>query len=76
MTRQAILERTMRIISQLPKEKAQEVSDYADFISKRHEENLLTQGIQKLSEQSQSFDFLKSEDDIYSEADLKIKYNG
>lgn len=76
MTRQAIIERTIKTINQLPDEKVQEISDFADFIVKRYEEFLLTKGIQKLAEQSQSFDFLNKEEDLYSESDLKEVYNG
>jgi hypothetical protein len=35
----------------------------------------LTNGIQKLTSESQAFDFLNSEEDIYSVADLKEVYN-
>lgn len=76
MTRQAIIERTIKAINQLPEEKAEEISDFADFLTKRYEEHLLTQGIQKLTSHSQSFDFLSNEEDLYSEADIKEVYNG
>jgi hypothetical protein len=76
MTRQAIIERTIKIINQLPEDKAQEISDFADFISKRYEEHQLTRGIQKLTAESQSFDFLHDEEEPYSVADLKEVYNG
>ncbi|MFT3945550.1 MAG: hypothetical protein QM763_01140 [Agriterribacter sp.] len=76
MTRQAIIERTINIINQLPDEKAQEIADFADFIIKRHEEVQLSKGIQKLAEKSKSFDFLNDDEDLYSEADLKEVYNG
>ena len=49
MTKQAIIERTVRAINQLPEDKAEEISNFADFISKRYEEGILTQGIQKLT---------------------------
>ncbi len=76
MTRQAIIERTVKAINQLPEEKAEEISDFADFITKRYEEHLLTQGIQKLTSENQSFNFLHNEEDLYSIADLKEVYNG
>ena len=76
MTRQTIIERTIRVINQLPEDKAQEISDFADFIGKRYEEHLLTQGIQKLTTDSQTFDFLSDEENLYSIADLKEVYNG
>ena len=36
----------------------------------------LTNGIQKMVSESQAFDFLNNEEDIYSLADLKEIYNG
>ena len=76
MTRQAIIERTVKAINQLPEDKAAEISDFADFVSKRYEERQLTQGIQELAADSQAFDFLYNEEDLYSMADLKEVYNG
>ncbi|MGC4129321.1 MAG: hypothetical protein QM564_07115 [Bergeyella sp.] len=75
MTREAIIERTIKIINKLPDEKVQEISDFAAFIIKRYEEFLLTKGIQNLAEQGKSFNFLNEEEDIYSESDLKELYN-
>lgn len=76
MTRQIIIERTLKIINQLPEDKALEISNFADFIFKRFEEQELTKGIQKMVSESQTFDFLKNEEEIYSLADLKEIYNG
>lgn len=76
MTKQLIIERTLKAINQLPAEKAEEISDFAEFVIKRYEEYKLTEAIQKLTANSQSFDFLKNEEDIYSVADLKEVYNG
>lgn len=76
MTRQAIIERTIKAINSLPENKAEEISDFADFVSKRYEEYLLTQGIQKLTLDGKAFDFLNDEEDLYSISDLKEVYNG
>lgn len=76
MTKQAIIERTIKVINQLPEEKAEEISDFAEFVSKRYEEHLLAQGIQKITSEGQAFDFLNAEEDLYSIADLKEVYNG
>ena len=75
MTRQAIIERTIKAINQLPEDKAEEISDFADFVSKRYEEYQLTQGIQKLTTDSKTFEFLNADEDIYSVSDLKEVYN-
>ena len=76
MTRQAIIERTVYAIKQLPEDRAEEISDFADFIIKRYEEQQLIKGIQKLATDSPAFDFLNNEEDLYSEADLREVYNG
>jgi hypothetical protein len=76
MTKQIIIERTLKAIDQLPEDKAEEISDFADFVFKRYEEHALTNGIQKLASESRTFDFLDKEEDIYTVADLKEVYNG
>lgn len=76
MTRQAIIERTIKAINQLPAEKAEEISDFADFMTKRYEEHQLTQGMQQLTADSKAFAFLNDEEDLYSLADVKERYNG
>jgi len=75
MTREAIIEKTLNAINQLPAEKAEEISDFADFIMKRYDEDKLTEGIQQLASNSMAFDFLNNEEELYSENDLKIVYN-
>ena len=56
MTRQAIIEKTVKAINQLPADKAQEISDFAEFVIKRYEEYLLNRGMQQLTSQSQAFE--------------------
>ncbi|MBC7587311.1 MAG: hypothetical protein H7178_03045 [Chitinophagaceae bacterium] len=75
MTREAIIEKTLQAINQLPQDKASEISDFADFIIKKYEDQVLTHNIQQLATKSKTFDFLNDEEDIYSLADLKEKYN-
>jgi hypothetical protein len=75
MSKQAIIERTVKIINQLPESKAEEISDFADFVIKRYEEQALTEGIQNIVSDSQAFEFLSKEEEIYSEKDLKIMYS-
>ncbi|REA58888.1 hypothetical protein DSL64_19665 [Dyadobacter luteus] len=76
MNKQAIIERTIKAIQGLPVEKAEEISDFADFLIKRHEEQSLIQGIQKLTSAAASFQFLHEEEEVYSSDDLKEVYNG
>jgi hypothetical protein len=57
MTRDDIIQKTVKTLNMLPAEKAGEVSDFADYIVKKHEEHTLQKGIEKLVEQSQAFQF-------------------
>jgi antirestriction protein len=75
MTKQTIIERTVKIINQLPEDKAEEIFDFADFLVKRHEEQGLIKDIQNILSDSHSFEFLNNEEDLYSETDLKEVYN-
>lgn len=74
MTRQAIIDKTIKLIKKLPDEKVMEVSNFADFILKQYEESLLTSGIQNLVEEGDAFEFLKKEENLYTEDDLKEMY--
>ena len=74
MIREAIIERTIQIINQLPEDKALEIADFADFIIKKYEEQLLTDNIQKVVVESETFNFLNEEDSIYSVSDLKERF--
>ena len=76
MTKQAIIERTLKAIHQLPEDKAEEISDFADFIMKKFEESKLAKGIQQIVSESEVFNFLNEEEELYSVNDLKEKYNG
>ena len=75
MTKQIIIERALKIIEQLPADKAEEVVDFAEFVMKRYEENKLSEGLQRLIADSQTFEFLNDEEDLYSKADLKQVYD-
>jgi hypothetical protein len=74
MTREAIIQKTVKTLSKLPAEKAIEVSDFADYILNKYEEHKLQNGIQKLVEQSRSFQFLNDDEDLYTIDDIKEKY--
>lgn len=75
MTRQAIIEKTIQVINQLPQEKATEISDFVDFIAKKYEDEILTQGIQSALSKGKSFDFLNNDKEEYTLDDLKEKFH-
>ena len=76
MTKQSIIERTVEAINRLPDNKAEEISDFADFVIRRYEDHRLTEELQHVITNSKAFEFLQQEEDLYSEADIKEKYNG
>ncbi len=76
MTRQAIIDKTIQMINQLPNDKAIEIVDFAEFIIKKYEDQLLVNAIQQLNSESKAFGFLSEEEDLYTVSDIKEKYNG
>ena len=76
MTKQSIIERTVEVINKLPENKAEEISDFADFVIKRYEDQRLSEELQHILSESKTFEFLHLEEDLYTEADIKEKYNG
>ena len=74
MNRDTLIKQTLKNFSKLPQDKVREISDFADFIMKKHEEETLQKGIEKLVSHSKSFDFLNEEQELYSLDDLKEKF--
>ena len=74
MTRELLIKKTIENLSKLPDQKLKEVSDFAEFLLDRIENQLMTDGIQKLVSDSKTFQFLKDEEDLYSAKDLKERY--
>jgi hypothetical protein len=71
MNKQLIIERTLKVINQLPEDKAEEISDFADFVFKKYEEQELSKGIQKLAAEGHTFNFLETEEELYYRIRLK-----
>ena len=74
MSKEEIIEKTLNALKRLPEDKGEEVADFADFMLKKIEEQDLQKGIESLIENSESFAFLKDEEDLYTLDDLKEKY--
>lgn len=74
MVTETLINRTLNTLALLPHDKVREVADFADFILKKYDEEVLQKGIEKLVSQSKTYDFLKDEENLYSIADLKEKY--
>ena len=65
MTKETLIQRTLNALSKLPMEKANEVADFAEYILKKYDEEVIQKGIEKLVENSQAYDFLKDDENLY-----------
>ncbi len=74
MNRQVLINNVIKKINRLPDIKIKEVDDFADFILSKIDDKIIQEGIQKLTSDSKSFDFLNNEEDIYTVKDIKEKY--
>lgn len=74
MTREAIIQKTMEVISALPDDKIEEVSDFAAYILKKYDDRILRQGMYTLVEQSDAFNFVNEDEETYTVNDLKERF--
>lgn len=75
MSREELLENTVKYLKTLSDEKVIEVHDFVEFLYLKHEEFILQKGIQELESESKSFLFLENEEELYTVNDIKEKYN-
>jgi hypothetical protein len=57
MTKKALIDKTLEVIQKLPNDQVNEVSNFADFLYKKYEDNLILENISKIASESQSFKF-------------------
>lgn len=69
-----MINKTIDNLKKLPDPKLKEVSDFAEFLLNRIENQFMTEGIQKIVSDSTSFKFLEDEVDLYSIDDLKERF--
>ncbi len=74
MNREILIKDTLNKIQQLPDLKIQEINDFAEFLLSKIEDKIFVEGIQKLTSDSKSFEYLLDEEDLYSVNDIKEKY--
>lgn len=74
MIRDKLIKKTIDSLVKLPDQRLKEVSDFVEFLLSKIDNQLMTEGIQKLVSDSKSFSFLSEEEDLYSIDDLKVKY--
>jgi mRNA interferase MazF len=66
MSREALIKKTIQSLDKLPDHRVKEVSDFAEFLLSKIENQILTEGIQKLAANSKSYQFLEDDPDLYS----------
>jgi hypothetical protein len=74
MMRESLINKTIESLSKLPNDKVREVSDFTEYILKKYEEESLRNGIEKLVNDSNIFNFLKDDEDLYKVNDIIEKY--
>jgi len=74
MEKDVLIKKAIDNIQRLPVTKVKEVSDFAEFLLNKIDDQMITEGIKKISSSSMSFDFLNNDKDLYSIKDLKVKY--
>ena len=74
MSREILLKHTIESLTRLPDQKLKEVSDFAEFPLHKMEDRILTDRIQNLIFESNSYKFLLAEEEIYTVNDLKEVY--
>ena len=74
MTKQTLIHKTSLTLAKLPPDRVKEVSDFADFVLKQYEEEILQQGIHQINSDSKAFAFLQKEEELYTVEDLKERY--
>lgn len=69
-TRDALIKRTLNNLNRLPEEKILEISEFTDFLLARLTDQVLVEEIQENIITSDTYRFLKEEEDIYTVNDL------
>ncbi len=75
MNREKLLDDTIAKLKMLSEDKVILAHDFTEFLYQKYEEYILQEGVKNLAVESESFKFLKKEEDIYTVNDIKEKYN-
>lgn len=71
MTREYIVKKAITTIGKLSQNNAKEVADFADFLLQKQEDEEIRKLTYKMVEESEVFDFLHEEEEIYQLSDAK-----
>lgn len=75
MTKEQLINKTLSTLSRLPQDKIMEINDFADYLLKKYEEEIIRKAAGKLMSNSKTFEFLEEEEEIYTKDDLKSNKN-
>jgi len=74
MEREVLVKNTIGKLERLPTKRVQEVNDFVEFIIRKTDDNMITEGLQQLSSVGRTYDFLQEEPELYTVNDLKVKF--
>ncbi len=74
MERNILIEKAVKNIVKLSDQQVQEVADFAEFLLNKTQDQVLVEDIQRITIESNTFNFLKEEPELYSVNDLKKVY--
>lgn len=74
MEREVLVKNAIGKMEQLPTMRVRELSDFMEFLIRRNEDTLITEGLQQLSSNSATYDFLNDEPELYTLNDLKVNF--
>lgn len=74
MSREELINETVKKLRQLSDSRIQEVSDYVSFLACKIDDKIISEGIKTLASTSKSFEFLQNEEELYQVSDIKEKY--
>ncbi len=64
MSRQELLDLTIDKIKKLPDIKIREINDFAEFLLSKLDDTIILEGIQKMTSDAKSFEYLQDEEDL------------
>ena len=75
MSKDEIINETLEILHKLPEQKANEVRLILTKYYEKMDEDIFERGFEKLVNESESYDFLNEEEEVYTVNDVIEKYN-
>lgn len=74
MERNILIEKAVENITRLSDRQVQEVADFAEFLLNKANNEFWVENIQQILSESNTFNFLKEEPEIYSVKDIRKGY--